>query len=699
MADKAISQLNAATAVTSVDLFVLEQSGEAKKLTGQILENWLVSFADGHGGIQSITKTGSTGSNPVIDTYTILLADETTTSFQVVNGIKGDTGDQTYVWIRYSHVYPTSDSDMGTSPDEWIGIYSGTSTTAPTHYTDYTWYQFKGDTGATGAAATITAATVGYQQSDSGSVVPEGSWVTTVPTPVAGKFLWTRIQIQFNTGSPITAYSVARYGIDGTGAVASVNSVSPDQYGNVQLVAGDIQALDSQSVQAHLDDDEQDIADLKTSLTKATGAIIYPTGDTTDRKAEIESRLSTYGFCEFVDGDYYISAPITLGNGQTIKGAGQGSVVRKTSNSSTNGMFNVTGTTQNVTIKDIKFLGENSAKPNAATSTGEYAVWVDSHAGAVTIENCVFEGLVRCGVYRASGYSVSTDSHLAITDCFFKYCGKGVEFLENGEFCLVTNCQFLSNYYGVYNQGGNNKFANCGFDANAIGFKLYDASTPTNTGHGSAVGCSFNHNSNYSINIENDSIGYVFDACNIWYGDVQITGSRGIIFSSCLMLGHKSESQHTDIIVSSCAGTIKFVDCMSLFSPTFAVTNSPYFSQCNWRLFGGDFVAPAKETLSTQYVSQSYVTEAAFNRLVFYMENGIIIARINLQVAASPGAEFRTIGKITYPYSVDGSLFVLPAQNNTGNLLFCCQSNGDVQIYSEGGAAATGWYRGTFPVV
>ena len=267
MADKAISQLNAATSVTSVDLFVLEQSGEAKKLTGQILENWLVSFADGHGGIQSITKTGSTGTNPVIDTYTILLADETTTTFQVVNGIKGDTGDQTYVWIRYAHTYPTADSDMGTSPDEWIGIYSGTSTTAPTHYTDYTWYQFKGETGDTGAAATITAATVGYQQSDSGSVVPEGSWTTTVPTPVAGKFLWTRIQIQFNTGSPITAYSVARYGIDGTGAVSSVNSVSPDATGNVQLLAADIQTLDSQSIQAHLDDAEDDIAELKTSLS------------------------------------------------------------------------------------------------------------------------------------------------------------------------------------------------------------------------------------------------------------------------------------------------------------------------------------------------------------------------------------------------------------------------------------------------
>ena len=285
MADKAISQLNAATAVTSVDLFVLEQSGEAKKLTGQILENWLVSFADGHGGIQDIVKTGSTGTNPVVDTYTIYLADETTKTFQVVNGVKGDTGDQTYVWIRYAAHYPTSDSDMGTSPDAWIGIYSGLASTAPTHYTDYSWYEYKGETGETGAPATITAATVGYQQSDSGSVVPEGSWTTTVPSPVAGKFLWTRIQIQFNTGSPITAYSVSRYGIDGSGAVVSVNGVSPDATGNVQLLAADIQTLDSQSVQAHLDDAEDDIAELKTSIIQATEQTI--TSSTTGTSAWI----------------------------------------------------------------------------------------------------------------------------------------------------------------------------------------------------------------------------------------------------------------------------------------------------------------------------------------------------------------------------------------------------------------------------
>lgn len=83
MADKAISELITANQVAPTDLFVLEQSGTAKKLTGQTLENWLVSFADGHGGIQSIVKNSTSG---LVDTYRITLADTTTCDFTVTNG-------------------------------------------------------------------------------------------------------------------------------------------------------------------------------------------------------------------------------------------------------------------------------------------------------------------------------------------------------------------------------------------------------------------------------------------------------------------------------------------------------------------------------------------------------------------------------------------------------------------------------------
>ena len=83
MADKSIEQLTPAERVYPTDLFVLQQSNMAKKLTGQTLENWLVSLADGHGGIQSIVKHSTSG---LKDTYRITLADTTAFDFIVTNG-------------------------------------------------------------------------------------------------------------------------------------------------------------------------------------------------------------------------------------------------------------------------------------------------------------------------------------------------------------------------------------------------------------------------------------------------------------------------------------------------------------------------------------------------------------------------------------------------------------------------------------
>lgn len=83
MADKTISELVAAEQITATDMFVLEQNNTAKKLTGQVLLNWLVKVADGHGGISSIAKQSTSG---LKDTYRITLADTTTFDFVVTNG-------------------------------------------------------------------------------------------------------------------------------------------------------------------------------------------------------------------------------------------------------------------------------------------------------------------------------------------------------------------------------------------------------------------------------------------------------------------------------------------------------------------------------------------------------------------------------------------------------------------------------------
>lgn len=341
MADKSISELVAATAVGSTDLFVLEQTGTAKKLTGQILENWLVSFADGHGGIQTVAKTGTSG---LVDTYTITYADTTTSTFTVTNGkaissvtqywavstsgstvpsqwsttrqtmtptnkylwsymtftyndgttsdstksvvgVYGDTGAQTYVWIKYSAVNPTSDSDMGDIPDKWIGIYTGLSSTAPTHYTDYAWYQYKGEQGDQGDAATISAQSVTYMESSSGTVVPSGSWAETIPLVAPGNFLWTRTILTFNDGTITTAYSVARWGIDGSGSVSTVNNVSPDSLGNVALTASYIPTTDSTSVQSNLNDLQDNYSDVSVKAKKAlSGKRAYIIGDSLNER-------------------------------------------------------------------------------------------------------------------------------------------------------------------------------------------------------------------------------------------------------------------------------------------------------------------------------------------------------------------------------------------------------------------------------
>ena len=275
MADKQISELTAATAIQANDLFVLEQTGTAKKLTGQILLNWLTAAADGHGGISSITWTTSGTSGDGQYHYgTIHFADTTTSNITIRDGLKGDTGADWYVHIMYAADLPTQDSDMSSSPDNYIGIYSGTSSTSPEHYTDYDWFAWKGDTGATGAAATITSQAVEYLSSSSGTVVPEGSWTTTVPTVASGDYLWTRTKVTYNSGTTVTSYSVGYMGVNGSGAVSTVNSINPDGNGNVALTAADIPTSDSTSVQSNITSLYNSVSDVATyEVRHVTGNI------------------------------------------------------------------------------------------------------------------------------------------------------------------------------------------------------------------------------------------------------------------------------------------------------------------------------------------------------------------------------------------------------------------------------------------
>ena len=98
----------------------------------------------------------------------------------------------------------------------------------------------QGVKGDTGSNAAITAQATAYQNSTSGTVIPDGTWLDTQPSTPQGQFLWVRRTITWNNGTETVLYSVSRMGIDGSGSVVSVNGVAPDAQGDVALTGARI---------------------------------------------------------------------------------------------------------------------------------------------------------------------------------------------------------------------------------------------------------------------------------------------------------------------------------------------------------------------------------------------------------------------------------------------------------------------------
>lgn len=87
MADKAIGSLVEATVINDADRFVLEQSGQAKQISGATMISELAEALDGHGGIQSINLVSGDGN---VKTYRITFTDGTTYDYEVHDGESGN---------------------------------------------------------------------------------------------------------------------------------------------------------------------------------------------------------------------------------------------------------------------------------------------------------------------------------------------------------------------------------------------------------------------------------------------------------------------------------------------------------------------------------------------------------------------------------------------------------------------------------
>ena len=132
-------------------LFAAQYNGAVYKVSGAEFFEEIAKGMDGHGGILSFEKTGSEG---LIDTYTITYADGDDATFTVTNGTNG-------------------------------------------------------------ISSTITSTTVTYQASASGTTPPTGEWLDSPPEVAEGQYLWTKSYVLYSTGASYTAYSVGYHGEKG----------------------------------------------------------------------------------------------------------------------------------------------------------------------------------------------------------------------------------------------------------------------------------------------------------------------------------------------------------------------------------------------------------------------------------------------------------------------------------------------------
>ena len=137
-----------------------------------------------------------------------------------IPGTNGTNGKTSYLHIAYANSADGKTGfDVSNSANKlYIGQYTDFNPTDSTDHTRYSWSKIKGDKGDKGNDGTsvkITAKSVTYQASTSGTTTPTGAWVANPPTVAKGQYLWTKTVVTYSDGNSTTAYSVAYQGTNG----------------------------------------------------------------------------------------------------------------------------------------------------------------------------------------------------------------------------------------------------------------------------------------------------------------------------------------------------------------------------------------------------------------------------------------------------------------------------------------------------
>jgi hypothetical protein len=121
---------------------------------------------------------------------------------QGIPGVNGEDGRTSYLHIKYSNDGKTFTANNGETPGAWIGQYVDFVQSDSSVFSDYKWQKIKGEDGADGKDGVgVQDVDVLYYLSTSSSTLTGGSWSTTAPAWVNGKYMWSKTRVIYTDGS------------------------------------------------------------------------------------------------------------------------------------------------------------------------------------------------------------------------------------------------------------------------------------------------------------------------------------------------------------------------------------------------------------------------------------------------------------------------------------------------------------------
>lgn len=279
----------------------MEQAGQAKSLTGQVLINDLATALDGHGGIKSITLNDDY-------TLTFIMSDDTevqTTSVRGATGAKGDKGTDGRAITSVAKI-----STSGLVDTYKISFSDSTSTNFTV--TNGSSIKSIAKTGTSGLTDTYTVTLT--DETTSTFNVKNGNGISSITlqsgTHAAGTT--DTYKITFDNGE-FTTFSVYN-GMNGSGSVVSVNGQSPDVNGNVSLTGENIHmsASDDTTIPGAIAAKQTATNDLVAEATLAEGDYFpfYDVSATANRKTPLSNILSKIRAA-------FASTPLAVNSGGT----------------------------------------------------------------------------------------------------------------------------------------------------------------------------------------------------------------------------------------------------------------------------------------------------------------------------------------------------------------------------------------------